>query len=120
MTAGQCSSKSGKHHICAVLSKKDYNNLLKKTSRNKGMRFSKDTFLDGSGLFKDVMKGIAKGIAPIVIDKIGDVSNTRNLTDSLLKPNADKIIDFAAGSGFQIDEMRSAVIPRDNCYGQTK
>ena len=113
MTAGQCSSKSGKHHICAVLSKKDYNKLLNKTSRNKGMRFSKDTFLDGSGLFKDVMKGIAKGIAPIVIDKIGDVSNTRNLTDSLLKPNADKIIDFAAGSGFQIDEMRPAVMPRD-------
>ena len=113
MTAGQCSSKSGKHHICAVLSKKDYNKLLSKTSRNKGMRFSKDTFLDGSGLFKDVMKGIAKGVAPILIDKIGDVTNTRNLTDSLLKPNSDKIIDFVAGSGFQIDEMRSAVMPRD-------
>ena len=113
MTAGQCSSKSGKHHICAVLSKKDYNNLLKKTSRNKGMRFSKDTFLDGSGLFKDVMKGIAKGIAPIVIDKIGDVTNTRNLTDSLLKPNVDRIIDLTVGSGFKIDEMRSTVMPRE-------
>ena len=113
MTAGQCSSKSGKHHICAVLSKKDYNNLLNKTSRNKGMRFSKDTFLDGSGLFKDVMKGIAKGVAPILIDKIGDITNTRNLTDSLLKPNADKIIDFVAGSGFEIDPMKSAVMPRN-------
>ena len=33
------------------------------------------------------------------------------MTDSLLKPNADKIIDFVAGSG--IDEMRSTVMPRD-------
>ena len=64
------------------------------------MRFSKDTFLECSGLFKDLMKGASKTIAPILIDKIGDATNTRNLTDSLLKPNADKIIDFVAGSGF--------------------
>ena len=110
MTAEQCSSKSGKHHICAYLSKKDYNNLLKKNSHKKGMRFSKDTFLEGSGLFKDLLKGASKTIAPILIDKIGDATNTRNLTDSLLKPNADKIIDFVAGSGFQLDEMKSAVM----------
>ena len=113
MTANQCSSKSGKHHLCAVLSKKDYHNLLKKNSHSKGMRFSKNTFCEGSGLFKDVMKGIVKGVAPVLIDKVGDVTGTRNLTDSLLKPNADKIIDFVAGSGFQLDEMRSAVMPRD-------
>ena len=113
MTAEQCSSKSGKHHVCAYLSKKNYNNLLKKNSHKKGMRFSKDTFLEGSGLFKDLMKGAAKVIAPIVIDKIGDTTNTRNLTDSLLKPNADKIIDFVAGSGFEIDPMKSAVMPRN-------
>ena len=112
MTAEQCSSKSGKYHICAYLSKKDYNNLLKKNSHKKGMRFSKDTFLEGSGLFKDLLKGASKTIAPILIDKIGDATNTRNLTDSLLKPNADKIIDFVAGSGFQLDEMKSAVMPR--------
>ena len=113
MTAEQCSSKSGKHHICAYLSKKDYNNLLKKNSHKKGMRFSKDTFLEGSGMFKDLMKGVAKVIAPIAIDKIGDATNTRNLTDSLLKPNADKIIDFAVGSGLEIDPMKSTVMPKN-------
>ena len=113
MTAEQCSSKSGKYHICAYLSKKDYNNLLKKNSHKKGMRFSKDTFLEGSGLFKDLLKGASKTIAPILIDKIGDATNTRNLTDSLLKPNADKMIDFVAGSGLEIYPMKSAVMPRD-------
>ena len=113
MTSLQVSSNDGKYHICAVISKKDYNNLLKKTSRNKGMRFSKNTFLEGSGLFKDVMKGIVKGVAPVLIDKVGDITGTRNLTDSLLKPNADKIIDFAVGSGLEIDPMKSAVIPRN-------
>ena len=39
-------------------------------------------------------------------------TNTRNLTDSLLKPNADKIIDFAVGSGLEIDPMKSTVMPR--------
>ena len=99
MTANQCSSKSGKYHICAVLSKKDYNKLLKKNSHNKGMLFSKDKFLECSGLFKDVMKGIAKGVAPILIDKIGDATNTRDCKDSLLKPNAGKIIELVR-SGF--------------------
>ena len=113
MTAEQCSSKSGKHYICAYLSKKDYNNLLKKNSHKKEMRFSKDTFLEGSGLFKDLMKGAAKTIAPVLLDKVGDVTGTRNLTDSLLKPNVDKIIDFASGSGLEIDPMKSAVMPRN-------
>ena len=113
MTSSQVSSNDGKHHLCAILSKKDYNNLLNKTSKNKGMRFSKKTFCEGSGLFKDLMKGAAKTIAPILIDKIGDVTNTRNLTDSLLKPNVDRIIDLTVGSGFKIDEMRSTVMPRE-------
>ena len=113
MTADQCSSGSKKnhHHLCAILSKKEYNHLLKNTHHKKGTRFSKDKFLTGSGLFKDVFKGIVRGVAPILIDKVGDATGTRNLTDSLLKPNADKIIDFVAGSG--IDEMRSTVMPRD-------
>ena len=115
MTSDQCSSgaKKNHHHLCAVLSKKEYNNLLKNTHNKKGTRFSKDKFLEGSGLFKDLMKGAAKTIAPILIDKVGDVTGTRNLTDSLLKPNSDKIIDFVAGSGIQIDQMKSAVMPRD-------
>ena len=113
MTSSQVLSKDGKHHICAVLSKKDYHNLLKKNSHKKGMRFSKDTFLEGSGLFKDLMKGAAKTIAPVLINKVGDVTGTRNLIDSLLKPNSDKVIDFAAGSRFEIDPMKSAVIPRN-------
>ena len=113
MTADQCSSGSKKnhHHLCAILSKKEYNHLLKNTHHKKGTRFSKDKFQQGSGLFKDLLKGAAKTIAPVLIDKVGDATNTRNITDTLLKPNADKIIDFVAGSG--IDEMRSTVMPRD-------
>ena len=115
MTADQCCSGSKKnhHHLCAFLSKKEYNHLLKNTHDKKGTRFSKDKFLTGSGLFKDLLKGAAKTIAPILIDKVGDLSGTRNLTDSLLKPNSDKIIDLVAGSGIQIDQMKNAVMPRD-------
>ena len=68
MTSSQVSSNDGKHHLCAILSKKDYNNLLNKTSKNKGMRFSKKTFCEGSGLFKDLMKGASKIIAPALRD----------------------------------------------------
>ena len=74
--------------------------------------FSKDVFQEGSGLFKDMMKGAVKGIMPIIIDKIGEKTGTRGITDSLLKPNSDKMIDFIAGSGFEIDQMRPAVMPR--------
>ena len=47
MTADQCSSgpKKNHHHLCAVLSKKEYNNLLKNTSHKKGTRFSEDKFM---------------------------------------------------------------------------
>ena len=111
MTAKQCMSKEGKHHLCVNLDKKKYNEFLKKVSKNKGMRFSKDVFQEGSGLLKNVMKGVVKGIAPVIIDKIGDVSGTRVLTD-LVKPNSDKLIDAMAGSGFELDQMRPAVMPR--------
>ena len=113
MTADQCMSGSKKnhHHLCAILLKKEYNHLLKNTHHKKGTRFSKDKFQQGSGLFKDLLKGAAKTIAPVLIDKVGDATNTRNITDTLIKPNTDKIIDFVAGSG--INEMRSTVMPRD-------
>ena len=112
MTAKQCMSKEGKHHLCVNLDKKKYNEFLKKVSKNKGMRFSKDVFQEGSGLFKDMMKGAVKGVMPIIIDKIGDNTGTRGITDSLLKPNSDKLIDAMAGSGFELDQMRPAVMPR--------
>ena len=120
MTADQCSSgpKKNHHHLCAVLSKKEYNNLLKNTSHKKGTRFSEDKFMEGTGFFKDVFKGIAKGVAPVLIDKVGDVTGTRNLTDSLLKPNSDKIIDLV-GSGcdnknpFIVPGYKLAVMPKN-------
>ena len=113
LTAKQCGSKDGKHRVSALLSQKDYKDFLKKVSKNKGMRFSKDSFLEGSGLFKDLMKGAIKTIAPKVIDEIGDRTGTRNMTDSLIKPNSDKIIDIIAGSsvGIEINEMKPAVMP---------
>ena len=38
MTSDQCSSgaKKNHHHLCAVLSKKEYNHLLKNTHNKKG------------------------------------------------------------------------------------
>ena len=121
MTADQCSSgaKKNHHHLCAVLSKKEYNNLLKNTSHKKGTRFSEDKFMEGTGFFKDVFKGIAKGVVPVLIDKVGDATNTRSLTDSL-KPNSDKIIDLVAGSGvcdnknpFIVPGYKLAVMPKN-------
>ena len=120
MTADQCSSgpKKNHHHLCAVLSKKEYNNLLKNTSHKKGTRFSEDKFMEGTGFFKDVFKGIAKGVVPVLIDKVGDATNTRNLTDSL-KPNSDKVIDLVAGSGcdnknpFIAPGYKLAVMPKN-------
>ena len=97
MTAEQFMSKEGKHHLCVNLDKNKYNEFLKKVSKNKGMRFSQDLFQEGSGLFKDIMKGVVKGVAPILIDKIGDKTGTRGLTD-LLKPNSDKLFDAVAVS----------------------
>ena len=102
MTAKQCMSKEGKHHLCVNLDKKKY---------NKGMRFLTDVFQEGSGLLKDMMKGVVKGVAPVIINKIGDVSGTRGLTD-LVKVNSDKLIDMAIGSGFELDQMKPAVMPR--------
>ena len=122
MTADQCNSgaKKNRHRLCAILSKKEYNHLLKNTHNKKGTRFSKDKFLTGSGLFKDLLKGAAKTIAPILIDKVGDATGTRNLTDSLLKPNSDKIIDLVAGSGvcdnknqFIVPGYKLAVMPKN-------
>ena len=121
MTADQCSSGSKKnhHHLCAVLSKKEYNNLLKNTSHKKGTRFSKDKFMEGTGFFKDVFKGIAKVVAPVLIDKVGDVTGTRSSTDSLSKPNSDKIIDLVADSGcdnknpFIMPGYKLAVMPKN-------
>ena len=122
MTADQCSSgaKKNHHHLCAVLSKKEYNNLLKNTHNKKGTRFSEDKFKEGTGFFKDVFKGIAKGVVPVLIDKVGDATNTRSLTDSLLKPNSDKIIDLVAGSGvcdnknpFIVPGYKLAVMPKN-------
>ena len=111
MTAKQCMTTDGKHLLSANMNSKSYKELLRKVSKMKGVRFSKDTFKEGSGLFKDLMKGVVKGIAPVIIDKIGDQTNTRALTDSLLKPNIDKVIDVVGGSGFEIDHMKSTVIP---------
>ena len=78
LTTKQCGSKDGKYHASATLSQKDYKDFLKKASKNKGMRFSIDLFSEGSGLFKDLLKSAVKTTAPIVIDKIGEKTRTRN------------------------------------------
>ena len=103
MTSDQCSSghMKNKHHLCTVLSNKHYNHLLKNTHNKKSTRLHHHMFEEGSGFFKDALKGIAKGVAPVLVDKIGD----------LTKANADKFIDHVAGSGFYDDAKRPSMMP---------
>ena len=52
--------------MCHVI-KKDYTKVLKKTSQSKRIQFSKDRFLQGGGLFRDLMKGVAKTIKKVML-----------------------------------------------------
>ena len=113
MTSDQCNSgpMKNKHHLCTVLSKKHYNHLLKNTHNKKSTRLHHHMFKEGSGFFKDAMKGISKGLAPVLVDKIGDLTGTRGLTDSIIKPNVNQFIDSVAGSGFYNDNTRPSMMP---------
>ena len=98
MTNSQLESKSGKHKIDVNLSENNYNDLLNKISKKKSYRFKKEVFFEGSGIFRDISKGLVKIAAPIIIDKGGDVTGTRKITDAIVKPNADKVIDFVGSN----------------------
>ena len=98
MTNSQLESKNRKHKKDVNLSEKNYNDLLNKLSKKKSYRFKKEVFLEGSGLFRDVTKGLVKIAAPIIIDKVGDVTGTRKIRDAIVKPNADKVIDFVGSN----------------------
>ena len=100
MTNSQLESKNGKHKIDVNLSENNYNHLLNKISKKKSYRFKKEAFLEVSGIFRDISKGSVKIAAPIVIDKVGDLTITRPITDVIVKPNADRLIDLV-GSNVQ-------------------
>ena len=98
MTNSQIESKHGKHKIDVNLSEKDYKDLLNKISKKKSYRFKKEVFLEGSGIFRDISKGLVKIAAPLIIDKVGDLTGTRQITDAIVKPNANQVIDFVGGN----------------------
>ena len=98
MTNTQLESKNGKHKIDVNLSEKNYNDLLNKISKKKSYRFKKEVFLEGSGIFRDISKGLVKIAAPLIIDKVGDLTGTRQITDAIVKPNANQVIDFVGGN----------------------
>ena len=98
MTNSQLQSKNGKHKIDPNLSEKDFNDLLNKISKKKSYRFKKEVFLEGSGIFRDISKGLVKIAAPLIIDKVGDLTGTRNVTDAIVKPNANQVIDLVGGN----------------------
>ena len=98
MTNSQLQSKNGKHKIDVNLSEKDYNDLLNKISKKKSYRFKKEVFLEGSGIFRDISKRLVKIAAPLIIDKVGDVTGTRQITDAIVKPNANQVIDLVGGN----------------------
>ena len=98
MTNSQLESKQGKHKIDVNLSEKNYNDLLNKISKKKSYRFKKEVFLEGSGIFRDISKGLVKIAAPLIIDKVGDLTGTRQITDAIVRPNSDKVIDLVGGN----------------------
>ena len=94
LSAHQLQAGSGKHHVNIEMTPKNHKELLKNVSKNKGYRFTKSK-IEGSGIFGDIAKGIAKAAAPKVLDFIGEKSGQKGITDAL-KGSADGLIDVAA------------------------
>ena len=94
LSASQIQSGTGKHNVDIEMTSKDYKQLLKNVSKNKGFRFTPDKVV-GSGIFKDISKKLAKKIAPKILDEIGNRTGQKGITDAL-KKSSDDLIDIGA------------------------
>ena len=91
LSAHQLQAGHGKFHVEIQLTLKNHKQLLKNVSQNKGFRFRPD-MIQGSGIFGNIAKGIAKAVAPTLLDKIGDYTGQKGITNAL-KNSTDGVID---------------------------
>jgi hypothetical protein len=94
LSAHQLQAGSGKHNVDIEMTSKNYKTLIKNVAKNKGFRFTADKIV-GSGFFKDIGKVIAKKVAPVLLDKIGEKTGQKGLTNAL-KGSVDGVVDFSA------------------------
>jgi hypothetical protein len=94
LSAHQLQAGSGKHNVDIEMTTKDYKKLVQNVGKNKGFRFTADKIV-GSGFFKDIGKVIAKKVAPVLLDKIGEKTGQKGLTNAL-KGSVDGVVDFSA------------------------
>ena len=71
LSAHQLQAGSGKHHVEIQLTAKNHKLLLKNVSHNKGFRFTPGK-VEGSGIFGNIAKSVAKAVAPKILDKVGE------------------------------------------------
>ena len=66
--------------------------LLRNVAKNKGYRFSSSKIVGGS-IFGNILKGVAKTVAPKVLDFVGERTGTSKVMNAL-KPSANGLIDL--------------------------
>ena len=91
LSAHQLGATSGKHHVEIQMTPKNHKELLRSVAKGKGYRFTKAK-IEGSGIFGNIAKGIAKAAAPLALDFIGDKTGQKGITDAL-KGSTDGVID---------------------------
>jgi hypothetical protein len=89
----QLQAGEGKHMVEIELPSKEYQKLVKNVSLQKGYRFTPNVVV-GHGFFGNIAKSVLKSVAPTVIDYVGDKTKTRGLTDAIVKPIANNVIDL--------------------------
>ena len=94
LSTHQLQASSGKHGVEIQMTPKNHKELLRNVAKGKGFRFTSGK-IEGSGIFGDIAKKIAKAAAPTVLDKIGDLTGQSGITNAL-KGSADGLIDVAA------------------------
>ena len=94
LSSHQLQAGQGKHSVEIQMSKKNHRQLLKNVSHNKGFRFSPDK-IEGSGIFGNIAKSVAKAVAPKILDKVGEYTGQSGITNAL-KKSSDDLIDVAA------------------------
>ena len=94
LSAHQLSAGHGKHAVEIQMTSKNHKQLLRNVAKNKGYRFTKDK-IEGSGIFGNIAKSIAKAAAPKILDKIGEYTGQSGITNAL-KKSSDDLIDVAA------------------------
>ena len=94
LSASQIQAGTGKHNVDIEMTSKDYKQLVRNVSKNKGFRFTPDKVV-GSGIFKDISKKLAKKLAPKALDYIGEKTGQKGITDAL-KKSSDDLIDIGA------------------------